>query len=284
MVHGFLIALLGGVLPSVSAQWASPAEEVPLGHRAYAAVSALERNGGVTGYPRGYFCGYQTRTRGEFALAARHAARGLRRQFPLDSYSYSYDWRRWDAYLNRLPPLVDEFGPELTGLGEDVPSLKLEIGLTRFDPLKVSTAIRSGADLRGRSLNGITTLMLAAATGDLDLAQRALRSGVAANARDHSGATAMHYAAAFGRPGVVELLARAGGEVDARHRTGHTPLTWAALGGQPSALPALLARGADPNARGQYGYSALESVKFLAGEGRRVQLVRRLLIQAGARE
>ena len=281
-LHGFLIALVGGVLPSVSAQWASPSAQVPLGHRAYTALNVLERSGGVTGYPRGFFRGYQTRTRDEFALAVRRAIRELRRQLPPDTYTRK--WELWDAYLNRAPPLVEEFGLELTGLGEDVPSLKLEISLTRFDPLTVPTAVRSGTDLRGRGLNGISTLMWAAATGDLDLAQRALRRGVAVNARDHTGATAMHYAAAFGQPGAVELLARAGGEIDTRHRTGHTPLTWAALGGQPAALPTLLAHGADPNAKGQYGHSALKSVKFLAGEGRRAQLVRRILIQAGARE
>jgi ankyrin repeat protein len=101
-----------------------------------------------------------------------------------------------------------------------------------------------GADLRVKTKEGTTLLMLAAAVGDMD---------------------AMSY------------LIEKGLDVNAQGKEGITPLMYAALGGKSKALKLLLAKGADPNRAINNGATAL----IICAERARYAMIEQLL-KAGA--
>ena len=108
-----------------------------------------------------------------------------------------------------------------------------------------------------------TSLHMAAAAGDVALAERLLSSGASPNERNESGDTPLHLAAYAGHVEVAELLLKHGADPNIRNRHDMTPLHEAVLGNKPAVAALLLKHGADPNIKDALGNTPLELAEML---------------------
>ncbi len=100
---------------------------------------------------------------------------------------------------------------------------------------------------------GESPLMLAALTGQQDLAEKLIKKGADVN---KTGWTPLHYAASNGHVTIISLLLENSAYIDAESPNGTTPLMMASMYGTPAAVKLLLEEGADPNLKNQQGLTA----------------------------
>jgi len=126
----------------------------------------------------------------------------------------------------------------------------------------IETLVEGGLNVNGRDSSGQTALHIAAATGNLPVAEELLRFGANVKAVEHvSGHTALHTAAESGDTAMVELLAWSNlRAVNHPDRKGRTPLHAAALTGAIDVTLALLEAGARCNVMDHSGCSAQDVV------------------------
>ncbi len=115
-------------------------------------------------------------------------------------------------------------------------------------PEAVAAALAQGAAVNGRTGNGSTPLMLAAAAGNAEMVRLLAQKGGALDADNGGGATALVYAAAAGHLPVLRLLLESGAVVQ-QAGPGGTALAFAVREGQLEAARLLLEHGADANER-----------------------------------
>lgn len=113
----------------------------------------------------------------------------------------------------------------------------------------------SKTDVEPRTQQDESPLMIAALTGQLDLATRLVERGADVN---KTGWTPLHYAATRGHLAVMRLLLEHSAYIDAESPNGTTPLMMAAQYGTPQAVKLLLEEGADPLLRNQLNLSAID--------------------------
>jgi len=115
--------------------------------------------------------------------------------------------------------------------------------------------LQAGADVNAHDQKGVTSLMIASFSGNVEGVEALLKRGAMVNERDIDGKTALHYAAE-NRQGadVIAALVKAGADLNrqsaptARYLPGATPLIIAAAMGNVQAAKLLLDAGADQNA------------------------------------
>jgi len=152
-MHLTLIAAAGmlmlGVPSAVRAQApaaSGPFADVPADHWAYQSVDTLQKAGIVIGYPDGTYGGKRAMTRYEFAVAIARLMPLLNQSASNANYATKDDLAALRQDLEQklqsnsdaieaLRKLVDEFGPELTKLGQDVAAVK-----DRLDALEARVA------------------------------------------------------------------------------------------------------------------------------------------------
>lgn len=110
-------------------------------------------------------------------------------------------------------------------------------------------------DVEKRSLDDESPLMIAAITGQIDLARRLIERGADVN---KPGWTPLHYAASRGQLAVMRLLLEESAYIDAASPNGTTPLMMAARYGSPEAVKLLLEEGADPMLKNNLGMTAID--------------------------
>ncbi|HEY8520023.1 MAG TPA: ankyrin repeat domain-containing protein [Gammaproteobacteria bacterium] len=142
----------------------------------------------------------------------------------------------------------------------------------------VLAALREGADVNARGLDGTTALMWAAHHGDVELVKRLVEAGADVHARNVFGAFALSEAAMIGSAPIIEALLAAGADPNAANPEGETPLMAAARTGNLEAAELLLDAGADINAKEQWGG---QSALMWAAAQRQPAMVK-LLIERGA--
>jgi len=114
--------------------------------------------------------------------------------------------------------------------------------------------LESGADVNAHDQNGLTALMVASFSGNVEGVEALLKHRARVNERDIDGRTALHHAAENRQAeDVVAALLKAGANVDlrsgptAKYLPGATALIIAASVGNPRVVKLLLDAGADPN-------------------------------------
>jgi len=131
----------------------------------------------------------------------------------------------------------------------------------------VAMLLQATAD-PNRGILGVTPLMMAAASGQLEAARMLVNSGAAASGACQAlGRTALHRAAQRGYGEVVRLLIQAGASVDIGDFEETTALMLAALEGHPDVLKVLLCAGASVSLANTAGESALSLCVKNAHEG-----------------
>ncbi|KAJ8574647.1 hypothetical protein ON010_g4566 [Phytophthora cinnamomi] len=102
-----------------------------------------------------------------------------------------------------------------------------------------------------------TSLLQAAAHGDVALVKLALERGEIVDIKDENGWTPMLFAAREGHEGVVRLLLYYDASPDIPGKTGSTPLMWAAFTGREGVVQILLEHKAKVNVQNMVGATAL---------------------------
>lgn len=100
----------------------NPLKDVPPNHWAYKAVTQLQQDGIVQGYPDGYFKGQRPLTRYEMAVVVARAMSKLESE--LANASTANQVKPED--IEALRKLVDEYGTELKDVQKDVADLKTQ--------------------------------------------------------------------------------------------------------------------------------------------------------------
>jgi ankyrin repeat protein len=105
---------------------------------------------------------------------------------------------------------------------------------------------------------GETPLMMAAFTGQIEIAKKLVARGASIN---KSGWTPLHYAATKGQLEMIRYLLLSGADIDAGSPNGTTPLMMAAGYGSPEAVKLIIESGADLGKHNQLGMNALDFAK-----------------------
>ena len=110
--------------------------------------------------------------------------------------------------------------------------------------------VKAGADVKAKTIYGITPMHLAADNNYTPMIRLLLNAGADAESPNPDGETALHLAARAGNTEAAQLLLKAGARVDAREQFGEqTPLMWAVARRKPAMVELLIQHGADINAR-----------------------------------
>ena len=135
----------------------------------------------------------------------------------------------------------------------------------RRDLAEVRRVLDAGADARARcTASGLTSLMIAAGTGQAEIARTLLEAGADVFATDdRAGGTALHKACQAGSLEIVKLLIERGAFVDSvAPTTGHTPLIEAMWFAWPDIVDYLLGRGARLGVQTFYGFTLQQHYEY----------------------
>lgn len=125
-------------------------------------------------------------------------------------------------------------------------------------------------DPNQRSSGGVTMLMNAANSGDLNRIRALVDKGADVNAQDDFGWTALRFAVRKGYTEAVQELITAKADVNACSKSGRTPLMSAVANDAPNIVQLLVSAGADLTAQNGDGLSAFDIAKRGGGMGNTV--------------
>jgi ankyrin repeat protein len=114
------------------------------------------------------------------------------------------------------------------------------------DAAQVRSLLTDGHSPNETDEAGRSGLIIAAGTGNLQIAAILIKGGAQLDLRDPPGNTALFYAADRDQVEMAKLLIDCGAAVDIQNHSGLTPLMAAARHGDLEIVQALLAKGANP--------------------------------------
>ena len=126
-------------------------------------------------------------------------------------------------------------------------NLELFSAISRNNIKRAKQALARGADINSKNNNGRTPLMVAAETGNVDMAKLLAVKEAEPNSH-HKGWTSLHRAAFYGNIEIVDFLIEMGLDIDVKDDRGQTPIHWPANYGRVQMVNHLLSKGADANA------------------------------------
>jgi hypothetical protein len=145
----------------------------------------------------------------------------------------------------------------------------------------ISRLVADGIDPDWRRADGVTTLMIAALTGRVEIMSALIDANATVDLQAPDGMTALLAATAFARTtreiAGIELLLARGADPNLANGEGNDPLMMTARHGLVDGVVVLLKAGADPKRANRYGTTAL----MQAARGHLVETAR-ILIRAGA--
>ncbi|CAK9040297.1 Putative ankyrin repeat protein RF_0381, partial [Durusdinium trenchii] len=125
-------------------------------------------------------------------------------------------------------------------------------------------------DPNQRSGGGVTMLMSAANTGDLNRIRTLVQQGAEVNAQDDFGWTSLRFAVRKGHVEAVQELIEANADVNLCSESGRTPLMSAVANASPNIVQLLVSAGADLEAKNGDGLTAFDIAKRGGGMGNTV--------------
>ncbi|MGI8642462.1 MAG: ankyrin repeat domain-containing protein [Pyrinomonadaceae bacterium] len=128
----------------------------------------------------------------------------------------------------------------------------------------IKVLIEAGADVNARSLIGLGSTPLRAATcsGQAEAVQLLIDYGTDLEAKDSLGKTCLFYAVEFGYRKVLQVLLDSGADVNVSDKWGQTLLSYAVLHNSIEFVKILLAASADVNATDTDGNTVLDYVRY----------------------
>jgi hypothetical protein len=142
---------------------------------------------------------------------------------------------------------------------------------------QVLTAFKHGANINARDEHGLTSLMMAASSGNLSCIKLLISKGADVNATEFSGWTPLHWASDSDKLDCVKYLVDNGASVNAKNFVGGSALLYAAEESDFDCANFLLSRGADVNCKDNDGMTPLIESAYLGN-----LLCVRLFISHGA--
>lgn len=131
-------------------------------------------------------------------------------------------------------------------------------------------------ELESRDASGLTPLMRAALTTQLEVVEALLAAGADVNTRNADGNTAVWLACVGGSADVLKALSQAGADLNNLNVTSATALMYTASAGKAPMVAELLALGADPHVVNQDGLKAVD----MAATRQCLSLLRHTLTQS----
>ena len=171
---------------------------------------------------------------------------------------------RWECFDN----MHFEYRPELIEFarlqsGAVVSGSGFLMLCRRGRPDEIERALKAGANVAVRDVNGDTPLHWAASNEDPRAAAVLIASGADVSEVNNKGHTALHRAAAFNNnPKVVKILLENGAGIESKDNNGCTPLMHAAIGRKTENFALLLDSGANVNAVDNDGNKVIDLIKF----------------------
>jgi hypothetical protein len=164
-----VLPYLGASMAALAMAWSAPVKaqdtfkDVPATHWAYQAVSQLQQQHILLGYPDGYFKGKRTLTRYEFAVALQRAlasipAPGTGPQGPPGDKGEKGDQGppgMTPEEVQRLRQLTDEFRNELTALGANVRDINNRLDALAKDVADLRSIISKMPKWSGTLFTGV---------------------------------------------------------------------------------------------------------------------------------
>jgi len=139
------------------------------------------------------------------------------------------------------------------------------------------TLIDKGAIVNATAKDGLTALMRASTSKNVETVNVLLAAGADVNAKTNEGFTALMFASGYGPGDVVEKLLAKGGNINAKNNAGNTALDFALELRQFDITKILIAAGVDVNSKGNRGRTCLMGEAY-RGNADMVKL----LLKAGA--
>ncbi len=138
---------------------------------------------------------------------------------------------------------------------EGVTSLMYASESGNLDLVKI--LVESGADLNKKPVNGATALIVAAQKNYYDIAEYLVGKKAELNIKDEEGVTALHYAAAYNNFDIMDMLVFYGADKESSDYRGNTPLISASFNNCLESVDLLLQNGANIDANDNDGFTAL---------------------------
>jgi uncharacterized protein len=132
----------------------------------------------------------------------------------------------------------------------DAGATALSDAAARGDAVGIKTLIKASAgDVNQPGRDGMTPLLWAVQSSDIEMARTLLDAGADANLTNRYGITPLWLAATNSNPALVALLLERGANASATLPNGETAAMAAARAGDAESIEKLIRAGADPNAR-----------------------------------
>ena len=139
----------------------------------------------------------------------------------------------------------------------------------------VQTVHKYGGNVNASNKDGVTALMFAARSGEVEMVKYLVSRGADVKAKSNDGDTVLMFAAERGKVKMVKYLVSREADVKAKRNDGSTVLMCAAKAGKTETVKYLVSRGADINEKMPSGMTALmfaarsgniETVKYLVNQ------------------
>jgi len=125
-------------------------------------------------------------------------------------------------------------------------NLELFSAISSNNIKSVKHAIANGADINSKTKHGLTPLMIAAAGGNVEIANLLAVKEAELNS-NYKGWTSLHRAAFYSNIEIVDFLLEMGLSIDVKDHLGQTPIHWPANYGRLIMVNHLILKGADVN-------------------------------------
>ena len=163
-----------------------------------------------------------------------------------------------------------------------LPALYFASSRGELDIVKI--LVKNKADVNAAGTSGISPLLAAAAAGRADVVKVLIENNADVNQRSIHGRAPLHAAAEKGRDQVISILLSSNANPNIPGVENRTPLMEAVKNRQVTTVKLLLDHGVDTTLQNSKGLTALGMTNKIKRKIKSVEEIKKLLIEAGAKE